>query len=602
MTDFTHYLNVRNAFGGSLRADGQRLAFLHDATGTTQVWTMSTPGAWPRQRTFYANRVTFVQYAPTGNQLIFGMDEGGNEQTQFFLMDDDGLGITALTDAPSVKHNFGGWSPDGRQIAFTATQENDTDFFVYVMTLETREIRRISDLGGYNLISGWIPDGSGLIVSHNVSNVANDLYHVQLGTNQTRLITPHDGEALFQSVNVAPDGQTVWLSSNLGRDFLNVAQIDLETLRLEFVSDKPWDEEFLTLSEDGDWLAVASNEDGYGVLDVMNTRTLARRTVHGLPPGVLGFWGGMGLGADGQTVLLDATSPTQAVNVWAIDLHAATATRWTDVDMGSVPREALIEPELVRFESFDGLQVPALYLRPHTSSPERSSDKLPVVIIIHGGPESQSRPLFHAVGQYLASMGFAVLFPNVRGSSGYGKRYLGLDDVRKRMDSVADIKAAVAWLTTHGNADPTRIAVYGGSYGGFMVLSCLTTYPELFAAGVDIVGIASFVTFLENTSAYRRALREAEYGSLKDDREFLHAISPLTHLDRIQVPLFVVHGANDPRVPVTEAEQVVAALQAKGIHAPYLRFEDEGHGLAKLNNKLEAYPKIAAFLSKHLKP
>src|SRR5207237_7353070 len=224
----------------------------------------------------------------------------------------------------------------------------------------------------------------------------------------------------------------------------------------------------------------------------------------------------------------------------------------------------------------------------------------PCVVIVNGGPEGQYRPTFQAVAQYLASAGFAVLAPNVRGSTGYGRAYLHLDDVRKRMDSVADLAHAAYWLRDSGRADPKRIAVYGGSYGGFMVLAALTTYPDLWAAGVDIVGIANFVTFLENTGPWRRKLREAEYGSLEQDREFLAQISPIHRVDRITSPLFVVHGANDPRVPVGEAEQIVAALRSRNVPVEYMRFEDEGHGLIKRANRLVAYPAIARFLDAYL--
>jgi dipeptidyl aminopeptidase/acylaminoacyl peptidase len=255
----------------------------------------------------------------------------------------------------------------------------------------------------------------------------------------------------------------------------------------------------------------------------------------------------------------------------------------------------------VRYSTFDDREIPAyLFLpdaQPHGAEPRR----LPVVVYVHGGPEGQTRPAFNPVIQYLAANGYAVLAPNVRGSTGYGYPFQRLDDVRLRMDSVADLAAAVRWLGEQGIAEPQRIAVMGGSYGGFMVLSALTTYPDLWAAGVDIVGIANFVTFLENTGPWRRKLREPEYGSLEHDRDFLEAISPIHHADAITAALFVVHGANDPRVPVGEAEQIVAALRARNVPVEYLRFEDEGHGLIKRANRIKAYPEIARFLDTYVK-
>jgi dipeptidyl aminopeptidase/acylaminoacyl peptidase len=260
-----------------------------------------------------------------------------------------------------------------------------------------------------------------------------------------------------------------------------------------------------------------------------------------------------------------------------------------------------VSPELVRYPTFDKegaeeRRIPAWFFKPRGAG----EGPMPAVVIVHGGPESQFRPYFNWFAQYLLSQGYAVLAPNVRGSTGYGKAYGHLDDVRKRMDSVADLAYGAKWLAAQAAIDSDRLVVYGGSYGGFMVLSSLTTYPEIWAAGVDIVGISNFVTFLENTSEYRRAHREAEYGSLANDRDFLQEISPLSHVDRIEAPLLVIHGTNDPRVPVSEARQLVSALEERGVPTELLVFEDEGHGLVKLKNKQVAYPAIVRFLAEQL--
>jgi dipeptidyl aminopeptidase/acylaminoacyl peptidase len=261
-----------------------------------------------------------------------------------------------------------------------------------------------------------------------------------------------------------------------------------------------------------------------------------------------------------------------------------------------------VAPDLIRYPTFDsdapkGIpRIPAWYFRPQGEA----SEPMPAIVVVHGGPEGQFRPSFSFLIQYFVNHGYAVLAPNVRGSTGYGVTYSHRDDVRQRMDSVADLAHAALWLKAQPEIDPRRIVVYGGSYGGFMVLSALTTYPELWAAGVDLVGIGNFVTFLENTSAYRRAHREAEYGSLARDREFLESISPANHLEAIAAPLMVIHGANDPRVPVGETEAIVQALRARGVPVEFILFDDEGHGIAKLKNKGVAYPAIVAFLDKQL--
>ncbi|MFT4932055.1 MAG: dipeptidyl aminopeptidase/acylaminoacyl peptidase, partial [Natronomonas sp.] len=280
---------------------------------------------------------------------------------------------------------------------------------------------------------------------------------------------------------------------------------------------------------------------------------------------------------------------------YVVDVETGEAERWTNAATAGIPRETFVEPQLIHYETFDGRSIPAFF-----SLPRDVDGEVPVVVDIHGGPESQRRPSFNPVKQYFLNRGYAYFEPNVRGSTGYGRAYTHLDDVEKRMDSVRDLRAGVEWLHDRDAVDPDRIAAMGGSYGGFMVLAALTEYPDLWAAGIDIVGIANFVTFLENTGDWRRELREAEYGSLEEDREFLESISPINHVGKIEAPLFVLHGANDPRVPLGEAEQIVEELEDRGVPVRKLVFEDEGHGFAKLENRIEAYRAVVGFLDEHV--
>jgi len=299
-------------------------------------------------------------------------------------------------------------------------------------------------------------------------------------------------------------------------------------------------------------------------------------------------------------VSFEAATHTSDIYVW--DLTIDRVYPATQSSHGGIPVETFVAPELIDYPTFDQdetgqtRRIPAWFFRP----PGQSEKPAPVVVYVHGGPESQYRPIFHFLMQYFLQQGYAVLAPNVRGSTGYGKAYGHLDDVEKRMDSVTDLAYAVYWLRQQPGIDRNKIIVYGGSYGGFMVLAALTQYPDLWAGGVDIVGISNFVTFLTNTSAYRRAHREAEYGSLQNNREFLERISPSNHVDNIVAPLFVIHGANDPRVPLSEAEQMVAALRSRAVPVELLVFPDEGHGVIKLQNKLAMYPAIVEFLAKYV--
>ena len=367
---------------------------------------------------------------------------------------------------------------------------------------------------------------------------------------------------------------------------MRLARLDLSTLEITYLTPDDWDVEDLDLSRDGRYLLANRNVEGYS--DVMLLSGEGRRMPDPeIPEGIVG---GFEFSPDSRRLAFTLVGPTRNPDVWVLDLPDGDVRQLTRSSTAGIPRSTFRRPHLVRYPTFDGREIPALFYEPE-------DEKAPVVVNVHGGPESQSRPAFAPVTQYLLHRGYAVFFPNVRGSTGYGKAYTHLDDVELRMDSVRDLAHAAFWLREKGYE---RIAVMGGSYGGFMVLAALTEYPELWSAGVDIVGIANLVTFLENTGSYRRALREAEYGSLENDRDFLESISPIHKAHRIRAPLMVVHGKNDPRVPVGEAEQIVEKVRENGGTVEYLLYEDEGHGLAKLKNRLDAYPKIAAFLDEHL--
>ncbi len=314
-------------------------------------------------------------------------------------------------------------------------------------------------------------------------------------------------------------------------------------------------------------------------------------------PGVAGMFDGhLDFSAGSDQIAFSYTSASHTSDIYVWDLEQDKVHQVTRSSHGGIPLDAFIAPRLIHYPTFDQREIPAWFYTPEA----QRNTPLPVVVMVHGGPEAQFRPYFHFLAQYFVHQGYAVLAPNVRGSTGYGKAFSHLDDVEKRMDSVADLSFAATWLKAQPEIDGDRIAVYGGSYGGFMVLSALTTYPDLWAAGVNIVGISNLVTFLENTSEYRRSHRESEYGSLAHDRDFLESIAPINHIDKIQAPLFVIHGANDPRVPLSEAEQLVTALQERNNPVEFLVFDDEGHGIAKLKNKLVAYPAVVEFLGKYL--
>jgi dipeptidyl aminopeptidase/acylaminoacyl peptidase len=583
--EFARYLKIRGAWGASFSPDGRRVSFLTEITGVPQVWEVGAEGAsWPEQLTFYEERVSDAAYSPTENRLLFGMDAGGNERSQLFLLEDGE--VTDLTRAPEAIHYSGGFSPDGRYIAYTATRRNGTDFDVYVQDIVDGEPEMVWEVSGYHTVADWAPGGRALIVSRHHSNVNNDLYRLDLTTGEATLLTPHEGDARFSGANVTPDGGSVYLATDRDGEFLRLARLDLATLSLDFLTPDDWDVEGVELSRDGRYLVASRNVDGYSDVLLFNSRG-RRMPDPRIPEGIVG---GFEFSPDSGRLAFTLTAPERNPDVWVLDLPDGDARRLTRSSTAGIPPRTFRRPRVVRYPSFDGRRIPALFHEP-------GIENAPVIVNVHGGPESQARPAFAPVTQYLLHRGYAVFFPNVRGSTGYGKTYTHLDDVELRIDSVKDLAHAAYWLRERGHE---RIAVMGGSYGGFMVLAALTEYPDLWTAGVDIVGIANLVTFLENTGSYRRSLREPEYGSLEKDRAFLESISPIHKAGNIKAPLMVVHGKNDPRVPVGEAEQIVERVKKNGGTVEYLFYEDEGHGLAKLKNRLDAYPRIAAFLDRNI--
>lgn len=603
------YLHVRQAYWPSFAADGKHVAFLANITDVPQVWQVEIAHeheqiAWPEQLTFGADRCLGVWRSPVpdDNRLIFTRDVGGNENAQLVLLDPArGVEHSLSAGHEQAMHLFGAWSADGQQIMFAANRRDPERFDLYLQPLDG-EARMVwqHDEPGFLFDQTFAPDGRQAIVARASSATRNDLFEVDLETGAARRITPGAEDARFSSLSYSADGRMLYVITDLGSDFLYVGRLDLATCQLERVASVEWDIEIMELSPDRRWLAYVVNAAGSSELQLLD---LASMTTERVPtpatiPGVVGYFDHrLAFSPDGQQLAFSYTGATRTSDVYLRPIGGGSPWAITRSSHGGLPLDSFAAPQLIHYPSFDQRQIPAWFFTP----PNASSAPLRAIVVVHGGPEAQFVPYFHFLIQYFLQHGYAVLAPNVRGSTGYGKAYSHLDDIRLRMDSVTDLAHAAHWLRSQPKIDGERIAVYGGSYGGFMVLAALTTYPELWAAGVDIVGISNFVTFLENTSAYRRAHREAEYGSLAHDREFLESIAPMNHLDQVRAPLMVIHGANDPRVPLSEAEQLVATLRARDVPVEFMVFDDEGHGLVKLKNKLVAYPAIVAFLDRQLR-
>ncbi|WP_276300486.1 alpha/beta hydrolase family protein [Halorussus lipolyticus] len=602
--DFERYLNVRNANTPSFGPDGDRLSFLMDTTGVPQVWRLDSPQTWPQQLTFEEERVSFADWSPERDELVFGMDQGGDEHTQLFRLDGDGETLTPLTDHPEAIHNWGGWSHDGDRFAFTANRRDQSVFDVYVQHRDEEgdDAELVCEGDGWFIPAGWSPDDERLAVVEMHSSFDYDVYVIEVESGELNHLTPHEGDVRYQNPNWAPDGDALYLTTDKDADTTYVARLDVETGDLETVAEGgDWNVENLTVDDDTGRFVFGVNADGYTELTVGELTGPTDYDEFADPDLPRAVTSGATFDTDADRFALAVTGSTQNTNVYVVDVETGESERWTDAATAGLPKSSFVEPELVRYETFDGREIPAFLSVPQTEGAAATEDGgMPVIVDIHGGPESQRRPTFHPIKQYFLNRGYAYFEPNVRGSSGYGKAYTHLDDVEKRMDSVADIEAGVKWLHDRPEIDPEKVVAFGGSYGGFMVLASLTEYPDLWAAGVDIVGIANFVTFLENTGDWRREHREAEYGSLDDDREFLESISPTNNIENIEAPLLVLHGANDPRVPVGEAEQIAETAAEQGVPVEKLVFDDEGHGFTKLENRIEAYTTVADFLDEHV--
>lgn len=584
------YLRIRQAFNPTFVGDGSRLAFLMNLTGTAQVYSMDYRGGWPTLLTEFENRVMALRGIPGRDLVLLATDQGGNENQQLYSVNQDGTNLMRITDNPRAMYDLGPISPDGRRVAVATNQRNGTDFDLYILTIgETfDQARLVSKREGWWRAVDFSQDGQRILVTHHVSNVNHDLYELDVDSGALTHLTPHQGDAQYGFARYWQNG--VLTLTDQDREFSGIAYIDPEGLH--WVSRGDHDVDLLVTHREDNAYAFVTNQDGYSKLYVSRGEHDAV-PVHGLDQGVIA---GMEFSPDGKYLAVTYHSAVANPNIYVVQVNTLDCRRVTSAPTGGLDLQRFVAPELHHFPSFDGRPIPVWLYRPRG----QSTKSCPVVLSIHGGPESQELPGFNAVYQYLLEAGFAIAAPNVRGSTGYGKAYVHLDDKRLRMDAVKDVAALVHWIEGQETLDAHRVALMGGSYGGFMVLAGLTTFPDLFAAGVDTVGIANFETFLENTGPYRRKLREPEYGTLEEDREFFREISPIHHVDRIQAPLMVIHGKNDPRVPVGEAEQIVRELEARNHPVEYLLFDDEGHGIVKLKNRLQLYPRVVRFLNAHL--
>lgn len=594
------YQNARSAgFVDWLPSGGMLISTRFGETG--QIHLVQNPGGARRQITFFPEPVGWAGSSKDGKGFLFAKDMGGNEFYQIYYFDMESGNYKMLTDGKSQNGGIT-WSNAGDKFAYYSTKRNNQDYDLYVSTVSAPEsAKMLLSEGGNWGISDWSPDDQKLLVVKFISINESYPYLLDVKTGKLEQILTNETKVAFGGGLWSKDGKGIYFTSDKDSEFLKMRYYDIASKSETIVtSDINWDVESMAISDNGTHLAFTVNENGISALYLMNTQTGKYEKVKGLP---LGQMYGFDFNPDNSKLAVTINASTSPGDIYTIDLKNNNKTeRWTYSEVGGLNSENFIEPSLIEFETFDQVngaprKIPAFYYKPKGNGP------FPVIIDIHGGPEGQAIPYFSSLHQYfLNEMGIAVLLPNVRGSSGYGKNYLLLDNGEKREESVQDIGSLISWIEKNPELDKNKICVYGGSYGGFMVLASMAKYNEKIKCGIDLVGISNFVTFLQNTQDYRRDLRRAEYGDERDPKihEFLNKISPLTNAHLISKPLYVVQGLNDPRVPYTEAEQIVKEVRKNNTPVWYLLAKDEGHGFRKKTNRDFFINSMILFLENHL--
>ncbi|HEX9275140.1 MAG TPA: prolyl oligopeptidase family serine peptidase [Casimicrobiaceae bacterium] len=607
------YTEFKPTMAVSWHPTKRELVVARRAGNVTQLHRVAKPGDEPRQITEFAEPVRNGAYlAKAPDTLVFARDIGGNEQQQLYRLDPAAKAPVLLTDA-NRKHEPAGITHardyilvESTDVDKTGKRENPTLDLALIDPLDPAKARKVVTLPG----TGWGNfsfsfDDKRLAMLEFISINESYVWVMDVATGERKRVLPPAGPKPAQPIfsaglNFARDGNGLFLATDRDGEFRKLAYLDLASGKLDYFGDSSnWDVEEIALSPDGRTLAVITNEGGVGVLRLYDAQTRRALPQPSLP---LGGASRLVWHEDSRDLAVTVDSAQSPGDVYAIDVRDNRVTRWTESKVPDLDDAQFRSAERIEWKSFDGLAIGGFITRP----PAKFTGKRPVIVMIHGGPEGQARPGFMGRWNYFVDvLGVALIQPNVRGSTGYGKTFVTLDNGMKREDSVKDIGALFDWIRAQPDLDADRVLVEGGSYGGYMVLGVSTLFPDRIAGAIDIVGIANFVSFLENTESYRRDLRRVEYGDERNPamRAFLTRISPVNNAQKIKAPLLVVQGKNDPRVPYTEAEQIVAAARKNGVPVGYLLADNEGHGFArKANVDFLFYAMIAFVEERFTKP
>lgn len=544
---------------------------------TNQVHEVKSPGGARRQLTFFDETVSNATVNPKGGAFLFARDKGGDEYYQGYRFDLETGTITGFTE-PGTRNGSPLWADDGQLAAWARTNPGDPNNDIIIGNPADPASVRVA-LEGEGAIGpvDWSDDGSKLLLQRYISIAESHLFVLDVASGELTQINP--GETVSYSGGALLADGSILTATDKDSEFTNLVRIAPDGTFTNYTGDIDWGVSDWTLSPDGNTVAFTLNEGGLGTIHLLEVESGHVRPGPTLPVGIAS---GLVFSRSGSHVGFTFNAATSPADAWSFDVATLNLTRWTEAETGGLNPDIFIEPVLFDYPNADGMDIPAFIYRPKGEGPH------PVIISIHGGPEGQSRPGFASSYQYWANeLGIAVVVPNVRGSTGYGKTYVSLDNGLNRKKSVEDIGALLDWIGTQPDLNSDKVIVHGGSYGGYMVLASMIDYADRLAGGIDIVGISDFKTFLENTEGYRADLRRAEYGDERDPviAAFFDEISPLKNASKITKPLFVIQGYNDPRVPYTEAEQILEAVKANGVTAWFMMAMDEGHGFRKKSNR-----------------
>ena len=574
--------------------DGKELVFVSNLSGSPQIWSVATEGGWPTQLTALNDPAGSVSWSRDGKWLAFTVAPGGGMNVQVYLMRPDGKDMRRITAGGRETNGIGVWSRDSHWLAWTSNRKNPRSLDAYVLDLLTGESSHVADLEGTGDILDFSPSRKQAVITRLRSRGSNNLYMRDLTSGQETLLTPHEGPGSFGVGVFSPDGSTVYVSSNKDRDRTAFARVKTSGGQIEVIAGR--DDADLgssEISEDGKTAALVWNRDGRSELSFVDLGTGKVTAGPKLPAELVS---GLAFSGDGRRLAFVATGAAAPADIWVFDRPTGKMWQVTRSPHAGVDLSALVRPELVKFRAHDGLELSGWLYRPRGAQAAG-----PMVLSFHGGPEGQETPSFSADYQALVSRGISVFAPNVRGSSGFGKKFVNLDNGELRFDGIKDIQSCADFVVKSGWADAKRLGIMGGSYGGYMVTAAITEYPDLFAAAADLYGMVNFETFFAHTEPWMAAISTVEYGDPVTQADLLRRLSPIHKIDRIRTPTIVLHGANDTNVPVVEAEQVVENLKKRNVPVEYILFPDEGHGWRKTANRIRSTVAITQWFEARLK-